>query len=142
MNDEELYRVVFSGQLTEEYDLKTTKRRFTDAFRHGAKRTEHLFSGKARAIKSNVTEEAAKDLAIKLLEIGCKCYVDPIPLSNDISKRPWFNERRKAVRRHRYRRDPRPRANVLDRRLGGGRRDDDKTLYANGMYFPGISAKR
>lgn len=142
MDDEELYRVVFSGQITEEYDLKKTKRRFAKAFRQGAKRTERLFSGADHAIKSNVSEQAATKFAIKLLEIGCECYVERMPLAGDISQQPGFVERRSAVRRHFHRRDPRPGSIVPDRRLQCSRRREDKIRDAEGMDFPGISVKK
>lgn len=137
MDDEALYRVVFSGLITEEYDLKTTKRRFAKVFRQDAKRTQLLFSGKEHAIKSNVTEQVATDFAIKLMEIGCECYVELMPLADDISQQPGFVERRLAVRRRQYRRDPRPGSIVPDRRLLLSRRRVDMILEAKGLDFPG-----
>ena len=48
---DELYRVVFAGVLTGEYDLPTTKKRFGRLFRLNEKRTEALFSGKEYIVK-------------------------------------------------------------------------------------------
>ena len=142
MDDEDLYRVVFSGQITEEYDLETTKSRFAKAFRQDAKKTERLFSGQDHAIKSNVSEQAATEFAIKLLEVGCECYVEHMPFAGDISQRPGFVDRRSGVRRHFYRRDPRPGSIVPDRRQECSRRRDDKMQDAKGLDFPGISVKK
>ena len=141
MDDDALYRVVFSGLITEEYDLKTTKRRFAKVFRQDAKRTELLFSGE-HVIKSNVTEQVATDFAIKLMEIGCESYVELMPHGDDISQQPGFQERRLAVRRHRYRRDPRPGSIVPDRRLLPSRRRVDMILDAKGLDFPGKTVKK
>lgn len=137
MDDQELYRVVFSGQITGEYDLKTTKRRFAKAFRRDAKYTHRVFSGKTHAVKSNVTEQAATDFAIKLMEIGCECYVELMPL---YSQQAGFRERRKGVRRLLYRRDPRP-GSVVRRRLPSRRRLD-MIQFARGLDFPGRTVKK
>ncbi len=137
MDDEELYRVVFSGQITEEFDLKTTRRRFAKAFRLDAKTTKRLFSHSDHVLRSNVTERAATDLAIKLMEIGCECYVELMPL---YSQQPGFRERRKSVRRLRYRRDPRP-GSVVRRRLPSRRRLD-MIQFARGLDFPGSTVKK
>ena len=142
MDDEVLYRVGFSGQITEEYDLKMTKRRFAKAFRLNAKMTERLFLATDQVIKSNVTEQAATDFAIKLLEIGCECYVEPMPLATDISQQPGFDEQRKSVRRRYYRRESRPGSIVPERRLLSSRRHIDMVLDAKGLEFPGNTVKR
>ncbi len=136
MDDEELYQVVFSGRLTDEYDLTTTKRRFAKAFRLDAEKTDRLFSGKARAIKSNVSDQTATDFAIKLMEIGCECYVELMPPS---SEQPGLDEQRKAVRRRYNRRGSRPGA-VVRRRLPS-RRGLDMIQDAKGLDFPGSSVE-
>ena len=103
MSDEGDYRVVFNGVPTGEYDLPTTKARFTKAFKLDTKRTECLFTGKDYVIETGISEQTAMEYAIKLAEIGCECYFERVV------------ERRKSIRRLRYRRDPRPGAVVPDR---------------------------
>ena len=56
MSDEGDYRVVFNGVPTGEYDLPTTKARFTKAFKLDTRRTERLFTGKDYVIKTGISE--------------------------------------------------------------------------------------
>ena len=136
------YRVVFCGQITEEYDLNTTKRRMAEVFHLPAKKTERLFSGEGHVVKSNTTELLATEFAVKLIEIGCECYVELMPLENDISQQPGFVERRTSVRRLRFRRGPRLNAWVPDRRELPSRRREDMILLERDGDFPGNTVKK
>ncbi len=102
---DEMYRVVFAGVLTGEYDLPTTKKRFGRLFRLNAKRTEALFSGKEYVVKNNVAEDVAMQLAFKISESGCECYVQEITDEDDLE---YDEKRSRGERRLRFRRPPRP----------------------------------
>ena len=119
--EEVLFRVVFSGVLTGEYDLKTTKLRFGRLFRLDPKRTEALFSGKEYVVKNNATEAIAMQLAFRISEVGCECYVQEITDADDAD---YEEKRIMGERRLRFRRGPRPGAIVPDRRLKIRRRKD------------------
>ncbi|MDP7674780.1 MAG: hypothetical protein QGI31_08125 [Dehalococcoidia bacterium] len=105
------------------------------------KKTERLFSGNDYVIKSSVTEEAATDFTIKLLEIGCECSMDLMPFEGDISRQPDFVERRTSDRRRRFRRGPRPGAVIPDRRLKPSNRRIDLFLLERDGDFPGNTVK-
>jgi hypothetical protein len=123
--EEELYRVVFAGVLTGEYNLQTTKKRFARLFRLDARRTDVLFSGKEYVVKNNSPEDIAMALAMKISEVGCECYVQVITDEDDVD----YDEKRElGERRLRFRRGPRPGAIVPDRRLEI-RRKKDRTYF-------------
>jgi len=142
MDEIELYQVVFSGQIAEEYDLDATKKNFARAFSLDGKKTERLFSGQEYVLKSNVTEEIASNFAMKLIEIGCECFVELMPFSNDVSQEPGFVEQRKSIRRHYYRRDPRSGSIVPDRRQLLSRRNIDVFLFKKDGDFPGNTIEK
>jgi len=120
---DELFRVVFDGSLTGEFDETATKKRFAKLFKLDVKRTNSLFSGKDFVIKNNISEATALDYMIKLSEIGCECYVQEVEDDDE----PDFDEKRKSgERRMRFRRPPRPGAIVPDRRLLIRRKKDKK----------------
>lgn len=126
MSEEVLFRVVFNGNTTGEFDLETTKQKFQKLFRIDAKRVERIFASKEIILKDKITESVAMNYAIRLAEIGCECYIEDVPSDDDISRQPGFVERRRGERRVRFRRGPRPGAIVPDRRLNPGRRKSDK----------------
>lgn len=127
MNDQPLYRVVFNGVLTGEYDLEATKQRFAKRFHLDRSKVDKLFTGKDFVLKANVEENVAMTFAMKIAEIGCECYIESVPAPDDISQQPGFVERRSGEeRRVRFRRGPRPGAIVPDRRHNNGRRKEDK----------------
>ncbi|MBD3647827.1 MAG: hypothetical protein HUJ31_10335 [Pseudomonadales bacterium] len=126
MSDKTLFRIVFKGVLTGEYDLETTKKRFARTFHLDDNKAARLFSGKEYVLKDKVDEALAIKYAIKIAEAGGECYIETIPDENDPTARPGFIERRKGGdRRIRFRRPPRPGALVPDRRNNGGRRKED-----------------
>jgi hypothetical protein len=92
---EDSYRVVFDGSTTEEYDLKTTKKRFAKFFKLSTSKTEQLFSGKEHILKTDISEEEAMKIGIAIANVGCECFIELVPYDNDISKQPGFVERRK-----------------------------------------------
>ncbi len=133
---EQLFRVVFDGSRTGEFDEPTTKKRFARLFRLDARKTDALFSGKEYVIKNNVTEAVAMEFMIKVSEAGCECYVQEMPDDDE----PDYDEKRKdGERRLRYRRGPRPGAIVPDRRLLIRRKKDKKyfvDLVAHSYEIP------
>ena len=126
MSDEILFRVVFNGRITGEYDLDTTRQHFQSLFRLDEKKVAKIFAAREVILKDSITERVAMNYAIKLAEIGCECYIEEVPRPDDISTQPGFVERRKGERRLRFRRAARPGAIVPDRRVLYGRRKTDK----------------
>ena len=120
---EELFRVVFDGSLTGEFDEATTKKRFAKLFRLNMQRVNTLFSGKEYVIKNNISESLAMEFMIKVAEAGCECSVQEMPDENE----PNYDEKRKVEeRRLRFRRPARTGAIVPDRRLQIRRKKDIK----------------
>lgn len=129
--EEDLFRVVFAGQTTGDYNLKQTKTRFAKAFRITPAKAERYFSGKEVVLRSNMTEARAMDFAVKLAEIGCETFIELVPTE------PNFEERRNTIRRIRFRRGPRPGAIIPDRRKTPSRRADDLKMLEEKGTFPG-----
>lgn len=112
--DEPLFRVVFTGALTGEFDEPEAKAKFSKLFRLNEKNAAKVFSGHERVIKNNIEEAAAMQFMIRVLETGWECYVQEVPDEDE----PDYDEKRKGgERRVRFRRGPRPGAIVPDRRL-------------------------
>ncbi len=133
---EELYRVVFAGNLTGDYNLDRTKARFGKVFRLPAKRVDRIFNGREITLKSNMTEEKSMEFAVRLAEIGCETYIEIVPSDDD-----KYEEKRKTIRRIRFRRGPRPGAIVPDRRLLASRRAEDLTSLEKNGDFPGNTVR-
>lgn len=121
----ELLQIVFSGAITGEYDLETSKKRFQKLFRLSDDKVSKLFTGKEFVIKTGISEEEAMKFAIKITDAGCECALEDVPDENDPTQDPNFVDRRKGERRIRTRRPPRPNAIVPDRRIFPGRRRGD-----------------
>ena len=120
---EELFRVVFDGSLTGDFDLREAKRQFAKLFKLSEKKTEALFSGKEYVIKNNIPETEAMNFMFRVAETGCECYIQEIPDENE----PDYDEKRsRGERRLRFRRGPRAGAIVADRRLKIRRLKDKK----------------
>ena len=137
MAEENKYRVVFAGDLTGEFDLDATKRRFGKVFKLDESKVKRLFSGPEYTIKSGLTENQAMEFAMKVAEIGCECWIDLMPDPDDISLKPGFVEQRKGHRRIQFRRGPRAGAIVPDRRLLLSRRKLDIILFDKDGDFLG-----
>ena len=129
MSDEQLFRVAFSGIITGEYDLATTKDRFANLFRLDAKKTERLFSGKEFILKDHVSEDVAMTFAIRIAEVGCECYIETV--HNEATGGMTAEERRNGERRTRFRRAHRLGADP-DRRVLVGRRREDQPAQVEG----------
>lgn len=129
---EELYRVVFAGNLTGDYSLDRTKARFGKVFRLPADRVNRIFNGREITLKSNMTEQKSMEFAVRLAEIGCETYIEIVPSDDD-----KYEEKRKTIRRIRFRRGPRPGAIVPDRRLLTSRRAEDLAALEKNGDFPG-----
>lgn len=137
MSDEPLVKIVFDGTMTGEFDEATTKKRFRALFRLQNQQVEQLFSGKTYTIKKNLSEADAMQIAIRIADAGCECYIETMPDANDLSYEPGFVERRRiGNRRLKFRRGPRAGAIVPDRRRDNGRRKVDPSpredIYSNG----------
>lgn len=128
---------MFSGGLTGEYDEAQTKARFKKAFKLSDERVERYFGGKPISLKSNLSESDAIQFMVRLTEIGCEPWLEELPDENDPTLDPDFVERRKAVRRLRFRRGPRPGAIVPDRRKLPSRRKADLIMLERYGDFPG-----
>ncbi len=89
-------------------------------------------NGNEITLKRDLTEDAAMDFAVKLAEIGCETYIESMPSEEDN-----YEERRKTIRRIRFRRGPRPGAIVPDRRLLASRRATDLEMLEKTGDFPG-----
>jgi hypothetical protein len=131
---EDLYRVVFAGNLTGDFSLERTKTRFGKVFRLTPVKVERIFNGSDIVLKSNVTEDKAMEFAVKLAEIGCETYIEVVP--NETNQ---LEEKRTTTRRIRFRRGPRAGAIVPDRRLLASRRATDIEALASKGNFPGIT---
>jgi len=124
---QQLFRVVFDGSLTGEFDKATAKKRFSRLFHLDTRKTEMFFSGKDYVIKDNLPETDAMNFMIKVSDAGCECYVQEVP-DKDV---PDYDEKRKSgERRRKFRRPPRAGARVPDRRMAI-RRKIDKTHFAD-----------
>ena len=138
---EKLYRVVFNGELTGEFDDITTRKKFSRLFHIDEGRTNALFSGKETVLKSNISKEIAFKFMIALSEAGCESYLEEVqqetaeeveqettaeaPEKTPEEKPPGDKERRiHGERRVRQGREPRPGAIVPDRRVSIRRKKD------------------
>ncbi len=126
MHDEEnLFQIVFSGTTTGEFDIETSRMRLQNLFQLPESRMNQLFSGKDFVIKANIAEQVAMNFAIKIVEAGCECSIEPIQDKNDLTNNRDFIDRRTGGDQRKYlRRAPRLGATVLDRRLTMRRKAD------------------
>jgi len=88
-----------------------------------------------------MSQSIARHVAVKLAEIGCETYIESVPTTGPMAD-PDFEERRRTIRRIRYRREPRPGAIVPDRRLLASRRKADMAALEKYGEFPGMSIRR
>ena len=124
----DLFRVAFNGVTTGEYDLETSQERFQKLFRLPPEKVERLFSGKKYILKGEVDEETAINFAIRITETGCECYIETLSEDAIAFGASKFEERRRGVRRLRFKRGPRQGAKVTDRRILCGRRRSDQPI--------------
>lgn len=125
---EDKYQVVFGGNITGEYPLDVTVKRFAKYFKLSDSKAKQLFSGDSQIIKSDLTEEAAMTLAMAIATVGCECVIELMTADQDISRQPGFVERRKVADRRVKTRRKAVRGSALrpDRRKNNGRRLTDK----------------
>jgi hypothetical protein len=131
---EDLYRVVFAGNLTGDFNLERTKTRFGKVFRLAPVKVERIFNGNDIILKSNVAEDKAMEFAVKLAEIGCETYIEMV-----LNEDNQIEDKRTTIRRVRFRRGPRPGAIIPDRRLQASRRAEDMEALESKGSFPGIT---
>jgi hypothetical protein len=96
---EVLYQVVFSGELQEGFDLKTTKGRFAKLLKLKDTQVDRFFTGRDYILKSGIDEATAMRYAMAIARTGCACNIELAPDPNDISLKPGFVERRGGDRR-------------------------------------------
>lgn len=128
MSSTRLYKVLFAGRLTGEFDAETSRRQFGRLFKLAPARLETLFSGREYVIKNNVSEEVAMQFAIAIAEAGCETSVEPIEVSAVTEL--TFPDRRRGVRRLWIRRAPRAGAGQDRRQLPGRRSGDGADVQA------------
>ncbi len=126
MSDEQLFRVTFSGVITGEYDLETTKNKFREQFELPVNQVDKYFSGEEYVLKDKVIEEVAMNFAIRIAESGCECYVEEINDDVEATTDSDKIEHRRGDRRITFRRPSRPGSIGADRRSLMSRRTDDK----------------
>jgi hypothetical protein len=119
--DEQKYRVVFSGELTGEFDHETTCLRLAKLFGLDYERARSLLTECDYIIKSNLTQATAMTYLVRMAEAGCESYVQEV-VDTDV---PEYQEKRSnSERRQRTRRPPRAGAIVPDRRIAPRRSYD------------------
>jgi hypothetical protein len=112
--DEPKYRVVFSGELTGEFDHETTCVRLAKLFGLDDERARSLLTERDYIIKSNLTQATAMTYLVRMAEAGCESYVQEV-VDTDV---PEYQEKRSnSERRQRTRRPSRAGAIVPDRRI-------------------------
>ena len=121
-----LYKVVFSGEITGEFDPDTSRKQFAKLFRLSRAKANALFSGKEFVIKNNVSEEMAMRFAVAVAEAGCESTVEPV---SDGYEPLGFPDRRKCVRRLLIRA-----SGGMDRRKQPGRRRVDIRMSGVNRY--------
>jgi hypothetical protein len=126
MSNDLLFRVTFSGVITGEYDLETTKNKFREQFELPADQLSNYFSGKDYVLKDKVLEEVAMNFAIRIAESGCECYVEEITDAVESTSDSEGDGHRSGDRRVTFRRPSRPGSIGADRRSLMSRRTDDK----------------
>jgi hypothetical protein len=139
--DELKYRVVFSGELTGEFDHATTCLRLAKLFGLDENRARSLLTERDYLIKSNLTEATAMTYLVRMAEAGCESYIQEI-VDTDV---PEYQEKRSnSERRQRTRRPPRVGAIVPDRRIALRRSYDvrqfrDMVSHGSAIPLPYLS---
>jgi hypothetical protein len=131
-----IFQVVFNGAITGEYDMQTTKARFKKVFKLTTTQLEKVFAGNDVVIKKNVNEDIAIQLAIKIANVGCECYIEHMHAEDP---RIAEEHRQADERRVRFRRPPRAGAIIPDRRINIRRVTDIEyveDLLQNGSELP------
>lgn len=131
MSDPNTYNVVFSGALTGEYPEEEAKQRFEKAFKLNPATVNHLFGSDPVVIKKHLSRELALKYAARIKSTGCQCAIEAeqLVVSEPVVKMAHSDEysgveRRRAERRVRFRRGPRPHAITPDRRINKRRAED------------------
>ncbi len=86
---DELYEVVFSGQIKSGADLDKVKANVAAIFKADAAKLTHLFSGKRVIIKKNIDQAMAEKYQVTLDKAGAVCEVKSLsvlPVSEPVSK--------------------------------------------------------
>ncbi|MFT5692232.1 MAG: hypothetical protein ACI92E_001563 [Oceanicoccus sp.] len=119
------YRVIFDATLTGEFDLETSKERFSKMFKLSNNKTESLFSGKKVTVKKDISEQNALNLMLQIANAGGKCYLEKMHEEKETA----VDRRQQAYdKRRKFRRGPRAGSIMQDRRLHI-RRSPEKDQY-------------
>lgn len=121
---QELFRVVFSGEVEEGRDAEAVKRTLREKFKLTPAVIERLMAGRPIVVKNNVTSEVARRYKFKIEMMGGTCYVEPVPAASDTDEKGYI-ERRKTERRSGQERRSVKRVNSIqpDRRKGDRRKN-------------------
>lgn len=76
---QELYRVVFTGEVLEGHDAGDVKRALAALYRADVSKMEALFTGKPVIVKKDVDYETAEKWRRAYERAGAKCLVEPLP---------------------------------------------------------------
>ena len=117
-----MFNVIFSGEISEGFELDDVKNNFKNHFHLSDLQTEFIFSGKEVILKKNLTQVQALEFAMSIDDIGGISYFEPI--KEAINLPPGVTEdRRKGERRKRADRRKNYRAGInSDRRIHSDRR--------------------
>lgn len=120
----ELYRIVFSGEVTRGHAVADVKHALAKLFRVDTATVARLFGGRPVVLKQGVDAEEAIHFMSALSQAGAVSRMEPLPPGALKSNRVTFLERRGLQRRIRGERRKRPRhdAYVPDRRARKTRR--------------------
>ena len=120
---EELFRVVFGGEVEEGKDPEAVKRAMKEKFKLAPAVIERMMAGRPIVVKNNVPSDVARRYQFKIEMIGGVCYVEPMPLECDTDEKGYI-ERRKTERRSGNERRSVRRENSIqpDRRKGDRRK--------------------
>lgn len=123
----ELYRIVFSGQVTRGSDAAGVRRNLAALFRVDAESVELLFSGRPVILKEGIKAEEAVHYLSILSQAGAVARMEPSPPGAAKSNRAKFMDRREIQRRASPERRKRPRHDSLmpDRRHIKSRRSTE-----------------
>lgn len=87
---EDLYNIVFKGELVRSFELVTVKKNIGQLFKVGGPKLEALFSGKTILLKRNLNFETATKYRVAIKKAGARVDVVPVTgtLSDEVDNAP------------------------------------------------------
>lgn len=76
MENSRIYKIVFSGEIVEGFELAAVKNKAAQVFKMDGQKLEALFQGSARTLKKNLDDSAAKKYQKILTQIGMVVSVE------------------------------------------------------------------